>query len=418
MLKQNPAPDKAIRDFFAQKHRASLARKSQKKHASNTAAFFARKAERRALARSIDPTPFLAANGFVVKKDGAKHFKIFDSADVRTEIVRLSYNSDAGCWLACGRNREQIGDSLQLLGQLYGYSYLDAVDALLRHAGINDSHISAAPVQKALRPAAAVESEPRIYPTLPDQTDADIEAGRAYLAGRGIDLATVMAAENCQALRYGPVFNRQSVLFVCIDFDDGMALSVTHRSVAGSFKGDLAGSDKAFPCILVGDTADDIVLVEGGVSGLAAQARARREGRLTPTVIVTGGASIMKFLENNVVRELLTAADLATVTLWLETETLSPKAIKRDAADTEEATVMALLDAKQARSDADHEKQIAGIEALGGPVNVTRARPANLRHKDVADLLLFEVKRMAVGTMLDAVKIVAAQDRDCGPERA
>lgn len=423
MLKQNTvftAPAKDVRKFFAKKNLSRQLKNAQRQHEANAAAYADRKEQRRILARTLDPIPFLQGSGLVIEQKN-KHFNIFRSGD-RHEIARLTYNEDAGCWLACGREREPLGDMIALARHLYGYSYLDAVDALLQAHGISDKRYPAQPTTlKALCAATVVEyaRKPKAFPVLPEQTDADVAAGHAYLLGRHIDPDVLTKAETCGNLRYGQVNNRHSVLFVGIDiFSDDRVMSATHRSVTSDFKGDITDSDKAFPCILIGDTTDDIEVVEGGVSGLSAQTRAKREGRPVPTIIVTGGATVLKFLENALVRELLTAADLEAITVWFENETLSAKAIARDAADTKEATCLALLDKKQAESDAAHEKQIAGIESLGGPVLVTRARPVALRHKDVADVLRAEVTQPAAGNIAGLVEIQAAQNRDCPPGRA
>lgn len=426
MLNQNtvsPLPSKDNRKFFAQKNREKQLKDAQRQHEANAAAYAERKEQRRRLARTLAPLSFLQGSGLVIEQKN-NHFKLFRSGD-RHEVARLTYNEDAGCWLSCGHEREPLGDTIALVRHLYGYSYLDAVDVLLQAHGIYDKRSPALPTTlKTLRAAAVVEyaSKPKKFPLLPIQTDADVAAGRAYLLGRHIDPEVITKAETCGNLRYGRVFDRQSILFVGTDiFSDDTTdrvMSATHRSVRSDFKGDLEDSNKAFPCILIGDTTADIEVVEGGVSGLAAQTRAKRQGRLTPTIIVTGGATVMKFLENALVRELLTAVDLESIVVWFENETLSAKAIKRDAADANEATVLALLDKKQTESDAAHEKQIAGIEALKGPVLVTRARPVALRHKDVADVLREEVTQPAAGSIADLVEIVAAQNRVRTPERA
>lgn len=409
MLKPSPvfpAVQQDKRDFFAQKHRALRIKNEQTQYEANKIAFQARQDQRRALARTLDPISLISAHGLAVKKSGA-HFTVYEPGNMRDEIARVSISKKVGCWMSCGARKEPIGDNIVLLRHLFDYSYLEAVDALLRHAGISDMRSPALPA-KALQAVAVVQytTEAPKFPVLPEQTDADVEAGRKYLEKRGIDMATILKNERDGAVRYGTVcvseYRNRSVLFVGVD-DDNEVMSAMHRSVTNHFRGDITDSDKAFPCIFMGDL-DRIVLVEGGISGLAAQSRARRAGEPIPTVIVTGGGSVTKFLENNVVRELLTQPDLKSITLWFENETLSAKAIKR----------MALLAKKQGESDAAHEKQIAGIEALGGPVLVTRTRPANLQHKDVADVLIAEVSSMA-GSIAALVEITAAQKRDLAP---
>lgn len=100
-------------------------------------------------------------------------------------------------------------------------------------------------------------------------------------------------------------------------------------------------------------------IIEGGVDALAAHDLAKRRGKVPPTVLVSGGATVRCFLENPMVQTRLLHAEQVIVA--------------RDNESTER---------KQAETDAAHDRQIDRIRELRGRCGDWRP-PA--RVKDVAE---------------------------------
>lgn len=294
--------------------------------------------------KRADPTVYLEGMGFTVRKEG-RHLSVRSGGD---EHYRMTQKSD-GHWVACNKTGQGIGDNIALVRDLEpGLGFLDAVARLTDGPGVERKLIAEQP--RRTRPAR-----------LP-QTRADRHAGRVYLHGRGISPDTLDHAERAGFLRY----TGGGVLFVGRDASSGLR-NITKRLIApGSDdppKRDLAGSDKHYPPILPGNPRV-VWIVEGGVDALAARDLAKRRGKAPPTVLVSGGAGVRRFLDNPTVQTLLLHADSVVVV--------------RD----NEATAK-----KQAETDTAHDLQIQRIKALRG--NCADWRPP-VGVKDVAELNLRE----------------------------
>lgn len=266
----------------------------------------------RVAARQIDPTKYLELLGFEVKKDGQKNLSVSKHGD---EIYRVTLKSD-GHYVSCDRYENGIGDNIALVRHIEaGTGFAEAVYRL-----------SGAPsVAKAMQPAAPESM--RQPPIVPEQTEADVKRGRAYLVERGISLETIEHAEKTRMLRY----SAGGVLFVGHD-EAGTAQNIMRRSVDPLElvqKRDLKGTDKRHPQMLAGDL-DTVWLVEGGTDALAAHDLAQRESRPVPTVLVTGGANVRGFLQTLWVQKILQFAKKVIVAF--ERESTPEAQAKTDAA--------------------------------------------------------------------------------------
>lgn len=301
-------------------------------------------------AREIDPTGYLEACGYTVRRDG-RHLSVRDChGDESYRVTR----KDDGHWVTCDRFENGIGDNIALVQELEpGTGFAEAVYRL-----------SGAP-SVATRPAPApVKREP---PKMPAQSAEDVRRGHEYLCGRGISLETIERAEAAGMVRYA----RGSVLFVGRD-SGGSAQSVTSRATdpaAPLQKRDLRGSDKSHPPVLPGDPAA-VWIVEGGADALALHDIALRSGKQPPTVLVSGGAQVRSFLERREVQEILRRAEKVTISGENE-----------KSADA------------QARADAGHEKQAQRVREITGH-QVRRWTPA-AGTKDLADMNLLELEQEA-----------------------
>jgi len=238
----------------------------------------------------------------------------------------------------------QGGDAIAFVQWLHpGTSYSDAVAAL------------AGSLPPPRVPSSAPAPARPTRPVLP--AEADREQGRQYLASRGIDDATIAEAEKAGVLRYA----RGAVLLVARD-EHGEARHVLRRGYREDDpapKRALSGSDTSHPVVLRGDPSR-VVVVEGPITGLAAQSLARLRGEPVPTVVVTGGVGMRRWVR--VATDVLRAA--RTVEIAAERES-APE--------------------RQAATDAARERLAAAIEdATGRPPRITW--PAG-RAGDLADEL-------------------------------
>jgi hypothetical protein len=305
----------------------------------------------RVQARSIDPSAYLEAQGFDVKREG-KHLSVKQNGD---EVYRCTLKPD-GHWVTCDKYENGIGDNIALVKELEpGTGFAECVYRL-----------SGAPsVSSVTRPAPApVVRQP---PTMPAQSPEDVQRGREYLRGRGISLETIVEAETAGMLRY----SAGGVLFVGMD-ERGRAQNIMRRSVDASEavqKRDLRGTDKQHPQMLRG-ASETVLIVEGGTDALAVIDIARREKRPAPTVLVSGGANVRSFMQTPWVQRVLRLAKKVVVAFERES---TPEV--------------------QAKTDAAHELQMqrlqevctAQVTAWKPPEGIKDTAALNLHHAQEID---------------------------------
>jgi hypothetical protein len=247
--------------------------------------------------------------------------------DGKEEVFRLTWRDNRWLWTPKIPMKGRGGDTISLVREIEGCGYSEAVYKLIGEPGV-------------LPPRPARPIPPRRPPYLAPATAGDREAGRAYLRGRGISGQVLDAAEASGMLAYAP----GEVLFVGRD-EAGKAQAIYRRPTtpAGAKgKRDRYGTDKSFPPILPGDPGR-VLVVEGGVDALAAHELARRRGEKPPTVIVSGGAGVLKCFDRPDVRDVLKRAQRVVVAFEREKN--------RDT---------------QARTDAGHLRQIERIKEITG----------------------------------------------------
>lgn len=241
-------------------------------------------AARIAAARTIDPTRYLESMGYDVERQG-RHVTVTQGGD---EAYRGTQKED-GHWVWCDHYTNGIGDNVDLARDITGAGFTEALYQL-----------SGAPHVSQQRPSRP--QTPRNPLKLPRSTPRDEQVGREYLKGRGIGDGTLKTAERDGMIRYCD----GGVLFVGYD-KNGTAQSATRRATNprdAKQKRDLMGTSKSYPPILRG-TGKSVWIVEGGVDALALHEIAKAQDRPTPNVIVSGGANVRSFFENEQVRDLL-----------------------------------------------------------------------------------------------------------------
>lgn len=176
------------------------------------------------------------------------------------------------------------------------------------------------------KPAHAPVRRP---PTLPSQTQEDINNGRIYLFKRGILPEVIESAENNGMLRY----SEGGILFIGRD-EQGTPQNVTRRSINPLEliqKRDLFGTDKRHPQVMLGDLGSGIVwLVEGAIDALALHTQAKKAAKPTPTVLVSGGANVRGFMQTPWVQKIFRFAKKVIVAF--ENESSTDKQLKTDVA--------------------------------------------------------------------------------------
>jgi hypothetical protein len=300
-------------------------------------------------ARAINPLAYLESQGWMVWREG-KYFRAKFSDDIEIRLTPAERNN--GHWVFTERSGEpgSGGDNIALVRYLDpSISFKEAVERLLKEE-IN---------RETFPPPASFSSTPKLIPTLPPV--ACVKRGMEYLnLDRGISLKTIREAAAQEFIR----FTYDAVLFVGYD-EERTPRNINCRATdsdAQTPKRDLAGSDKCFPAIFRG-TSDQLWVVEGGVDALAAHDLALLKGHRPPTVIVSGGALVRCFLNNEVVIRLLKAAGKVYVAMENE--------------KSEEA---------QVRTDAAHQAQAMKIAEVSD-VAVILWKPKVEQGKDLADIL-------------------------------
>ena len=321
-------------------------------------------------ARFISPIPYLHQNGYEVKKEG-NHYRVSLGGD---HIYRLSQTEEK--WLWCDKLGQGGvgGDNIDLVNEINpGTKFSEAVYQLT-----GASELSPAAFQ-----AIAKAPKPERFPSVPAVSHQD--DGRAYLNGRGIDDATIAAAEKSGFL----TFFHRAICFLGRD-ETGRVRSATKRSTdpyEAIQKRDLSGSSKTYSPVLPGDS-DTVFIVEGGLDALALHSMAKRDNKLAPTVIVSGGAGIVSFIrDNKVIQSILKLAK--KIVIGLENE---------DKASTQVST------------DAAHNKQQGLIQEIGAVFPILY-KPDPAKGKDFADQNLRAIKARKAKEEADAATAAAVKQQ-------
>lgn len=282
-----------------------------------------------------------------MKKEGL-HYSVRRNGD---EFYRLTRKED-GHFVWTDHYGSRGGDNIALVQELEpGTNFAQAVYRLAGEPMVSHALPDYTPAPRQL--------PERTPPVLPQQTPEAIEQGRAYLQKRAISPEIIQRAEACGMVRYAP----DGVLFCGYDAQ-GQIQNATRRAASPDNpvpKRDLKGSSKSFPPVLLGET-NKVWIVEGGADALALHEIAKRQGDLAPTVIVSGGANVRSFLEQENIQALLKQAQ--SVTIAGENE-------------KDQAT--------QIKTDQGHQRQAERVaEITGKPANIWAPKPS--QGKDIADM--------------------------------
>jgi hypothetical protein len=283
-------------------------------------------------ARGADLVAYMRGLGLDIKKDGVKDWAIDGQ-------YRVTQKQDHFVW--CSWDQSRGGDAILFLVDELGLSFQQALFDL--------SGSALAPVKKP-RNMASVQHFPSPPPI---SRDSDLVLG--YLEDRGISRSTIMHAQGAGFLRFVDYAGTPGAAFCGYDSAHHLrSMAVRLLRPIQSWDGgkqitkiDVKRSDKSFPAIFRG--GDPILpsdrslwIVEGGTDALAVLDWYKASKIAAPDIVVSGGSGVRAFLDQPHVQSLMGA--VSTVYVALEREK-----------DPE----------TQARTDADHQRQIQKIQGLG-----------------------------------------------------
>lgn len=219
-------------------------------------------------ANALDALTVAAALGLTVERQG-RHYELSDGKRGTDRDGRLVW---------CHKDGTGIGDNCALAQVVAGVPFRAGLELLL------SADVPTPAPMPARAPAAVLR--------LPVGTAGHRQAGRAYLASRGVSSEALDAAEACGMLGY----SEGGVLFIGRDAG-GQPRSATRRGYLPTDptpKRDLAGTDKSWPAYIPGQP-NELWVVEGGVDALALMTCTPCS---YPSVIVTGGVHVTSWLDN------------------------------------------------------------------------------------------------------------------------
>lgn len=237
------------------------------------------------LLKQIDLPDFAAARyGWEIKRVGKEWGSTTDH--------RFWHDGQKWAWRM--GHQDTGGDILSLIRNIEDVGFIEAV------------YIAQGQSMPTRLSAAVVPPVKKHVLHVPERTPDMLEAVERYIKGRGIDQKTIDHAVRVGVLSWcadGPVF-------VGCD-ETGKAKSATIRYLQPRkdaegreyAKRDLSGSDKSRPAIIPGDPRR-IVVVEGGFDGLSAWQMFDR-----PTIIISGGIGVRKWIDTPHVRAMLEQAE-------------------------------------------------------------------------------------------------------------
>ena len=295
----------------------------------------------------IDPTAYLEGRGFTVRREG-RHLSVRAGGDER---YRITQNSD-GRWVACDKTGQGIGDNIALVRDLEpALGFLEAVARLAAGPVIQREPIPE-PRPGALVPPAGPRPAPTARP-----------GGSTCKGGASRWIRWITPSGRVSCATPGAACGSSGGMA------KGHGANVSQRLIAPGAdekpKRDLAGSDQTYPPILPGNPRV-VWIVEGGVDALATRDLALRRGKVPPTVLVSGGATV---------------GAVSSTTQPCKPGCCRP--IRWSWCGTTNAR-----NSKQAETDAAHDRQIARIRELRGtcadwrpPVGVKDVAELNLREQ-------------------------------------
>lgn len=327
--------------------RAAYQRAAQEKKRQETIAHLDHLKEQ---AKRVDLPAYLAARRLPLKKEGKGWMT---AAEPRWHF----FVGQDGQWMA--RQGDDYVDGIGFLQRTVGLSFREAIEAL---AGPGTERFILP--SSSLLPSRG-QNEPL---ALREPNEEQRRLASTYaMEERGVSRETLQFAVEAGFV----AADDSGVAFLGRDAEGQMRSIETRFLVARTIQGELtskrsyAGSDKTFPPVLPGNPAE-VHIVEGGFDALALHDIARRRGEPPPTVIVTAGARVLKWLDNPYIQHLLSQAELVVQ--------------QRDLEMRGEETDLA----KQAKTDAGYAAQLERMVNMIGKDRVTVRSPAP-GFKDLAD---------------------------------
>ncbi|WP_436395144.1 relaxase/mobilization nuclease domain-containing protein [Acidithiobacillus ferriphilus] len=284
------------------------------------------------MAHKADLVAYMKAVSLDVKKDGVKDYVVDDR-------YRVTRKQD-GHFVWCSWDQSRGGDTISFCTEELGLSFQQAL------ADLGGGRLS--PVTKP----HGISHVDR-FPTSPP-VSRDPDAVLAYLEGRGISRSTIRHAQGAGFLRFVDYQGVPAAAFCGWDGDRRLRF-MTVRLVQPVLscngkkeitKIDVRHSDKAFPALWRGGdpvwpSDGALWVVEGGTDALAVMDWYRSHRVAAPSILVSGGAGVRRFLEQPHVQDILKKA--TTVYLSLENEKNQKTQIETDQAHLRQVEIIQSL---------------------------------------------------------------------------
>jgi hypothetical protein len=277
-----------------------------------------------AQAKAAAMTSILTSAGYTLIRDGRNRYE----TQCKTYAIAAKDNK----WLFYNTETGTGGDAIQLVQELENCSFISAVNTLNNSETLLKHHITTVKQHKT----------DILKPVINQSNDSKAEErGMAYLKERGISTATQAEAVKQGFLQYA----LDGILFIGKLGEE--IRSATKRFFTNQItktgkqynKSDITGSDKSYAPMLTGSTKQ-VWIVEGGTDALAVyDYHLKQAQQEVPTIIVSGGAGIRSFLEENErVRTILQQA--SSVIVAKEVEKNANTQAKTDAAHNNQMTII------------------------------------------------------------------------------
>jgi len=340
-----------------------MAKLTRQEHAKRA---IARNRELEIAANDIDLPSFLASSGYAVKQESQNG----DYGLKGTSAGSFGLRFNGRVWLAFqNASGGFAGNAVQLIELLHSCDKKTAVHHILGDIKIKPS---LADNSRAIARTKAVKEAVELGVQAP--RPQHIAAGNAYLATRGIDVATFEAmrkAGNAEYAWNGLTFIGKKASGLPAMIETRLFDPLTLNNKPGKLLKHLVekGSDRSFPVVIAGSNEKNIAIVEGNFDGMALYEMNKRslQAGQQQTIIIAGGKDNNQIMGNPEIAALLSNAK--NIIGWGDNEQV-------DIDDLDDPRLYPeVMATKQAESDASHQKRLNAIRAINAEAVIEYRRP-------------------------------------------
>ncbi|MDZ4153998.1 hypothetical protein [Methylicorpusculum sp.] len=286
------------------------------------------------IARKINLPELMKNDGYKLKSCGSDQFEVVDGR----KIGNVFLDKKTGTWIHLpvgGKAENPISYAMREkgLGFPEAVRYLAPQTADLETLkGGGQKFRPTETVIDAAKKETTVNNELVIISMTPSTAEHEQKC-RAYCEKRGISKETIDLALESGALDFGVSnndtdvsYDRPGVRFIGYDSSGEIRNVETRLLTDKRVCRTEVGSDRAFSPVIPGSNQTHIV--EGGFDALALIDLCKRNNVDRPTIIISGGGSVRKFLDNQEIKSTLMKSE--KIIVWAENESNEKKQIETD----------------------------------------------------------------------------------------